>query len=163
VEQAGDPWPGTQPVLVELDRVQVLVFTLHGRELALPVEEVIEVLRMVAVTALPEAPCWVAGVINLRGRIIPVIDLRARLGMPPREPALSTPIIVVGRREAAAGLLADGAVEVLTLPSEAVEPPDRLPAPAPAVTGMARQGDRLILVLDPRRLCEGLAHPPLPG
>jgi chemotaxis signal transduction protein len=83
--------------------------------------------------------------------------------MPPREPALSTPIIVVGRREAAAGLLADGAVEVLTLPSEAVEPPDRLPAPAPAVTGMARQGDRLILVLDPRRLCEGLAHPPLPG
>jgi len=143
--------------------VQVLVFTLDGREHALHVDDVVEVLRMVAVTPLPEAPGWGAGVINLRGRIVPVVDLRARLGMAPHEPDLSAPIIVVGAGEAAAGLVADRAVEVLVLPSEAVEPPDRLRIPTPAVFGVGREGDRIILVLDSERLCEGSAYLQLPN
>jgi purine-binding chemotaxis protein CheW len=157
-ERGRDPWSGTQPALVNLDRVDVLVFTVGGHEHALPVEDVIEVVRLVAVTPLPEAPAWVAGVINMRGRIIPVIDLRTRLGLPPREPDLSTPIIVVGGSEAAAGLVADAAVEVLALPSAVVESPQRVPTPVPAVSGVARHGDRLILLLDSKRLCEGSTH-----
>lgn len=132
------------------------------REHALPVEDVIEVVRMVAVTPLPEAPPWICGVINFRGRIIPVVDLRTRLGMPPREPDLSTPIIIVGRSEAAAGLVADGAREVLALASAAVEAPHRHSSSAPAVSGMVREGDRLILLLDTQRLCDEAAHLPLP-
>jgi purine-binding chemotaxis protein CheW len=134
------------------------------RQYALPVEDVIEVVRMVAVTPLPEAPASVAGVINMRGRIVPVIDLRTRLGMSPRDPELSTPIIVVGRSEAAAGLVADGATEVLALANTAVESPHPRSAPAPAVSGMAHEGDRLILLLDPERLCEDSApFPSLDG
>lgn len=132
------------------------------REHALPVEDVIEVVRMVDITPLPEAPAWVAGVINMRGRIVPVIDLRMRLGMSPREPELSTPIIIVGRNEAAAGLIADGVSQVLALASEAVESTQPHAAPALAVTGMAHEGDRLILLLDSKRLCEDAAHLPLP-
>jgi purine-binding chemotaxis protein CheW len=147
-----------QPALVNLDRVEVLVFTVNGHEHALPVEDVVEVVRLVAVTPLPEAPAWVAGVINMRGRVIPVIDLRTRLGLPPREPDLSTPIIVVGGSEPAAGLVADAAVEVLALPSAVVESPHRVPTPVPAVSGVARHGDRLILLLDSKRLCEGSTH-----
>jgi purine-binding chemotaxis protein CheW len=157
-ERDRDPWSGAQPALVNLDRVEVLVFTVGGHDHALPVEDVIEVVRMVAVTPLPEAPAWVAGVINMRGRIIPVIDLRTRLGLPPREPDLSTPIIIVGGSEAAAGLVADAAGEVLALPSAVVESPHRVPTPVPAVSGVVRQGDRLILLLDSRRLCEGSTH-----
>ncbi len=159
-ERAGELWSGTQPVLVDVAPAQLVVFTLDGRELALHVEDVSEVLRMVAVTPLPEASGYVAGVINLRGRIVPVIDLRVRLGMAPREQDSSTPIIIVGGGEGAAGLVADGVVEVLSLPSEAVEPPSRLSAPV--VSGVAREDDRLIVVLDPDRLCEGYAHLRLP-
>jgi purine-binding chemotaxis protein CheW len=133
----------------------LLVFRVEGREHALPVKDVVEVLRMVAATPLPEAPPWVGGVINFRGRVIPLIDVRSRLGAPRREPDLSTPIIVVETNEVAAGLVVDEVVEVLALRSEAVDPPGRVTASAPAVAGVARQGDRLILVLDGERLCDG--------
>jgi purine-binding chemotaxis protein CheW len=133
-----------------------------GREHAVPVEDVIEVVRMVAVTPLPEAPPWIAGVINMRGHVIPVIDLRIRLGMSPRDPELSTPIIVVGRSEPAAGLIADGASEVLTFGSGALEAPHPRSTSAAAVSALAHQGDRLILLLDAERLCEDAAHLPLP-
>jgi purine-binding chemotaxis protein CheW len=137
--------------------MEVLVFTVASREYALPVEDVIEVVRMVAVTPLPDAPSSVTGVINMRGHVIPVIDLCARLGFPAHEPDLSAPIIVVGRSEAAAGLVADGASEVLMLCSDAVEathPSSRVQV----VSGMAHEGDRLILLLDAQRLCEEAAR-----
>jgi purine-binding chemotaxis protein CheW len=159
-ERTRDPRPGPARA-VRLDRpdaVHVLVFTVGDRHCALAVEDVIEVVRMVAVTPLPEAPAWVAGVINMRGRIVPVIDLRTRLGMPSREPDLSTPIILVGRDEAAAGLIADQAGDVLALPNAAVEPPRSDRAQAPAVSGVAREGDRLILLLDVERLCGDSVH-----
>jgi purine-binding chemotaxis protein CheW len=137
---------------------------MDGREHALPVEDVVEVLRMVAATPLPEAPPWVCGVINLRGRVIPLIDLRSRLGAPRREPDLSTPIIAVQANDVAAGLVVDEVVEVLALPREAVDSPDRVTAAAPAsaLSGVARRGDRLILVLDPQRLLEGSVDLRLP-
>jgi len=156
-ERSSDPWSGPSRA-VDLDRVEVLVLTVGDREHALPVGDVIEVVRMVDVTPLPEAPAWVAGVINMRGRIVAVIDLRMRLGMSPRKPELSTPIIVVGRSEPAAGLIADGVSEVLALASEAVEPRQPHAAPALAVSGMAHAGDRLIVLLDPKRLCDNTSH-----
>jgi len=143
----------------EHTRVQLLVVRLGGLEHAFPVEDVIEVLRMVAVTPLPEAPAWVVGVINVRGRVIPVIDLRCRLGMLPREPDLSTPIVVAASDGSATGFVADDVVEVLSLPREALQPPDRQTGPAPAVSAVARHGDRLILVLDPRRLSDHSMSP----
>jgi purine-binding chemotaxis protein CheW len=136
-------------------RVQLLVFRLDGREHALPLEHVVEVFRMLAVAPLPEAPPSVRGVMDLRGRVIPVIDLRARLGMPAREPDLSTPIVVVETGGAAAGLVTDEVVEVLALPSEAVEAIDRTAGPARVVTSLARLDGRLVLVLDTEALCSG--------
>jgi purine-binding chemotaxis protein CheW len=136
-------------------RVRLLVFRLNGREHALPLEHIVEIFRMVAVAPLPEAPPWVRGVMDLRGRVIPVIDLRVKLGMPAREPHLSTPIVVVETGGAAAGLVTDEVVEVLALPGEAVEPPDRATGPAGVVTSLARLDGRLLLVLDTEALCSG--------
>jgi purine-binding chemotaxis protein CheW len=135
--------------------LRVLTFRLDGREHGLAVGDVVEVVRMVAITPLPEGPAWVAGVLNYRGRVIPVIDLRVRLGLPRREPGLSTPLIVVDAGPRPAALLVDEADEVLALPADAVQPPDPAAAACPAVTGLARHGTRLIVLLDPARL--GLA------
>lgn len=132
----------------------LLTFRTQGHEQALPVEDVVEVLRMVAPAPLPGAPPWVSGVINLRGRVIPLIDLRSRLGAPIPEPDLSTPIIVVDAGRGTAGLVVDEVVEVLALPDDAVAVPGPETAAATAVSGVARDGNRLILVLDWGRLCE---------
>jgi purine-binding chemotaxis protein CheW len=96
----------------------------------------------------------VRGVINFRGRVIPLIDARARLGAPRREPGLSTPIVVVETDELMAGLVVDEVVEVLAVRHEALDPPGHVTAGAPALSGVARHGERLIPVLDHERICE---------
>jgi purine-binding chemotaxis protein CheW len=104
----------------------------------------------------------VGGVINFRGRVIPLIDARARLGAPRREPDLSTRIIVVQTSEWAAGLVVDEVVEVLPVRAEALDPPGKATAGAAAVSGVVSEGDRLILVLDRDRLLEGSVDLRLP-
>jgi purine-binding chemotaxis protein CheW len=129
---------------------QWVVFRLAEHEYALRLESVSEVLRMVAITPLPESPPWLAGVINLRGRVIAVTDLRLRLGLPAPAPGLNTPIIVVEAAGRQMGLIADSVVEVLTNAAEAADLPFSMPGTGPARLALAtlRAGDRLITVLD---------------
>jgi purine-binding chemotaxis protein CheW len=135
--------------------VVLVVFQIVGREHGLRVGDVVEVVRMVAATPLPQAPPWVVGVINFRGRVIPLIDVRGRIGAPAREPDLLTPIIVVQNAQVAAGLVVDEVLEVLTVRSAALDVPRGVDAMAHAVDGVARVGDRLIVVLDWERLWDG--------
>ena len=128
---------------------QWVVFRLAEHEYALRLESVSEVLRMVAITPLPEAAPWLAGVINRRGRVITVIDLRVRLGLPAPAPGLTTPIIVVEADGRQLGVIADSVVEVLTQAAEAAS----LPAGLAGQSRLARatlhaEGGRLITVLD---------------
>ena len=131
---------------------QWLIFRLQAHDYALPIGDVAEVLRMVALTPVPEAPAWLAGTANLRGRAIPVIDLRRRLGLPPEAPGLSTPIIVTHAAGRPVGLIADSVSEVITLAADAIDPPDALAGPGRAISGLAHAGERLILVLNLPRL-----------
>jgi purine-binding chemotaxis protein CheW len=142
---------------------QLLVFRLQAREYALPIELVSEVLRMVAITPVPDAPAWLPGVINLRGRVVLVMDLRARLGLPPLTPSLNTPIIVAEADGRMVGLLADAVIEVLTLPDEAIEPPAALAGSAHPISAIARAGDRLILIFDLSRLSALAVRPGYPS
>src|SRR5262249_18747318 len=87
----GDGEPGQAP---GTPRPTLVVFALADRDSPLPTEDTAEILQMVLVTPVPEVPHWVAGVINLRGRVIPVIDLRTRLGIEPKAPELNTPILI---------------------------------------------------------------------
>ena len=73
---------------------QWVIFRVESGYYALPLERVVEVLRMVSVRPVPDGPAWLAGVINLRGRVLPIMDLRARLGLPPQPVRLETRIIV---------------------------------------------------------------------
>jgi purine-binding chemotaxis protein CheW len=134
---------------------QLVVFRLDASEYALPVSVVGEVLRMVAITAVPEAPEWLPGVINLRGRVIPVIDLRTKLHLPAPKVGVNTPIIVAEHDGQTVGLVADAVSELLTVPADAIEPPNDMTATANAVEAVARAGDRLVLIFDLAQLCEG--------
>jgi purine-binding chemotaxis protein CheW len=136
-----------------------LILRLENREYAVSVLQVIEVVRMVALAPLPEAPAWVAGALNLRGKGVVVLDLRARLGLPPRPPDLDTLIVIVATSREPLALLADEVVEILELPDEALKPSDRLAGASPLFTALAEAGERLILVLDLDRLAGAAQQP----
>ena len=132
---------------------QLVVFKIEKSEYALPVGNVAEILRMVAIAPVPEAPQWLPGVINLRGRVIPVIDLRTRLRLPRQEATLNTPIIVAEHDGQMVGLVADSVTELLTVPTDSVEPPDSRVGENNSIEAVARAGDRLILIFDLARVC----------
>ena len=95
-------------------------FRLGGQRYALPLEQVERALRMVAVTPVPEALPWVPGVINLHGRVMPVVDLRQRFGRPSREPHPDDRLLVVQGPRRTAALMVDSATEVLEVPAHQV-------------------------------------------
>lgn len=133
---------------------QWLTFRLHGGEYALPVAGVVEVLRMAALARIPEAPGWLAGMLNLRGQVIPVIDLRARLGLPARPVGLETPIIVAHAGMRSVGFIADEVSGVLTLSPQALAHPDDLAGVDHPIATVARVEGRLVLLLDHERICD---------
>jgi purine-binding chemotaxis protein CheW len=137
------------------EAIQLVVFKVDKSEYALPVSNVGEILRMVAISPVPEAPHWLPGVINLRGRVIPVIDLRTRLGLPAVPVGVNTPILVTEAEGHTVGLVADAVTELLTVPLEDIAPPDELAAHGNKVESVARAGDRLILIFDLDRVCGG--------
>ncbi len=135
--QGLSPW-----IILRVDRL----------EYALHIDVIVEVIRMVAVRPLPDAYPWIAGIMNIRGRGVPVMDLRKRLGMPAM-PYMPNMIIVVIEVEGhPLGLIVDQAVEFLSIPPETIRPPDRVSGDASILSGVAHAGERLILILDPRCL-----------
>jgi purine-binding chemotaxis protein CheW len=136
-------------------RHTLVVLELDDREFALPIEDIAEILQMVLITPVPEVPSWVAGVVNLRGRVIPVIDLRTRLGIEPRPPRLNTPILIAEQGTRKLGLIADAVSDVIAIEDDALERPEEM-APAEghadAMSAIAQVGERLIVVLDLARV-----------
>jgi len=107
----------------EDDDVQLVVFKLADEMYGVHVLAVEEIIRYQEVTSIPHAPPAVEGVINLRGRIIPVLDLRKRFGLPPAERAKGTRIVVVEASGLTVGLVVDAVDEVRNLPTDTIEPP----------------------------------------
>jgi len=108
--------------------------------------------RMVAATPVPEALPWVAGVINLHGRVIPTVDLRQRFGQPTREPALADRLLVVQAQEQTMALMVDEVTEVLEVPANQVEPAPASLSQSRPLAAVIRRDEELILVLNVARL-----------
>jgi purine-binding chemotaxis protein CheW len=129
---------------------QVVGFRIGEETFGVPIALVHEIVRVPAITAVPESPDCVEGVINLRGRIVPVIDLRKRF----REPVISTHkknrILVVETEGKHIGLMVDAASEVLKIAASEVEnPPDLFTdGEVNYVTGVGKVGGRLIILID---------------
>lgn len=129
----------------------LVTFLLGSEEYGVDVRAVQEIIRVPAITAVPRAPVFIRGVINLRGRIIPVIDLKEKLGLGDTDDALRRArVLVVRLRGRLIGLLVDGASQVLKVPVSAVEaaPDEVLEVDATFIRGVAKLDKRLIILID---------------
>lgn len=135
--------------------LQLATFQLGDEEYAVNVAQVQEIVRLTAITAVPRSPAFVEGVINLRGRIVPVIDLAKRFALPPRERTKATRIIITEVGGRTIGMLVDAVTEVLRLAESAIEPAPEIlmeDARADVITGIGKLEGRLLIMLDLPRL-----------
>ncbi len=125
-------------------------FYLNDEEYALNISDVREIIRAGRWTRVPNAPAHVKGVINLRGRIIPVVDLKTRMGLGESTPTKNARILVVESGGRTLGLLADGVSQVLRLPAGGVEaaPEEVSSAERGFIRGVGKIGGRLVILLD---------------
>jgi purine-binding chemotaxis protein CheW len=136
---------------------QYLTFALDREEYGLDILRVQEIKGYPAVTPIPNAPRHVRGVMNLRGTVIPVVDLRARFGMPVVVSTQLTVIIIVVVADKIIGLVVDAVSDVVDIASDDIEPPPDMGSSVDTtfVAGLAKTGDRLTLLLDLDRLIGG--------
>lgn len=134
--------------------LQLVTFGIGEEEFGLDILKVQEIIRTVEVTKVPSAPAFVDGVINLRGRIIPIITLRKRFGLPPRQEDKNTRIIVIELPKAVVGFVVDWVSEVLRISASTVEPPPAIISGIQSdyISGVGKLQDRLLILLDLDRI-----------
>jgi len=132
------------------EMAHLVCFRLGAEEYGIDIGQVQEINRMMPITRVPRAPAFMKGVINLRGQLIPIVDLRQRFGMVPVEPTKATRIVVVEIGQNRVGLIVDGVSEVLKIPVEHVEAAPNMMADTEAgyVRGVGKSGERLIVLLE---------------
>ncbi len=137
--------------------LQLVSFRLADEEFGVDILKVQEIIRMVDMTRVPNSPEFVEGVINLRGRIIPIIALRKRFGVEPRPPDKRTRIMVVEVDRKTIGFIVDSVSEVLRIPRSTVEPTPEVVSSVNAeyFSGVGKLEDRLLILLDLNRLLTG--------
>jgi purine-binding chemotaxis protein CheW len=149
--------PAQQPRAAVEATEHLATFFLAGEEYGVEVRQVQEIRRVTEITSVPRAPEFIRGVINLRGRILPVLDLRRRLALGEVAMDRASRIVVVRIKERLLGLLVDGASQVLKVKVSQIEPPPEevLQQGGDYIRGVAKLDDRLIILVDLERL---LAH-----
>jgi purine-binding chemotaxis protein CheW len=129
---------------------QLVVFDLAQEQYGVDIAAVEGIIKMQTITAVPRAPAFVEGVTNLRGKVLPVIDLRKRFGLPPADASKDTRIVVVEIAGATVGIVVDAVSEVLRVSDEAIEPPSPFVTTVDSafLRGIAKVNDRLVILLD---------------
>jgi purine-binding chemotaxis protein CheW len=130
--------------------LQLVSFKIGEEEFGIDILKVQEINRMMQITKVPNSPEFIDGVVNLRGRIIPVIDLRTRLNMSRIEHDNRTRIIVVDLSGVTVGFIVDEVSEVLRIPKSITEPPPAMVAGIDSdyITAVGKLEDRLLILLD---------------
>lgn len=131
----------------------LVIFMLAGEEFGIDIQHVNEIIRQQEITQIPRSARDIEGVINLRGRIIPILNLRERLGLPIEADTRATRIVVVETTGHTIGMIVDGVSGVLRLPGESIEPPSKLIADLDDdfVRGVGKFEERLIILLNLER------------
>jgi purine-binding chemotaxis protein CheW len=152
--------------VTDIEERQVVVFELANEKYGTEIGSVREIIRMPTVTQMPGTPEHVRGVINLRGRVIPVVDLRARFRLPTTELTESTRVLVVDILGESIGVVVDAVTEVRRVPSGSVEAPGATTTTEESyyIDGIAKQDEHLLILLDLERAltnqgaAQGSAH-----
>lgn len=131
-----------------------VLFKVAEAEYAIAASDVLHMESFDGATRVPGAPAYVAGLMQIRRRVIPVVDLRLRFGLPATAPTLDSRVVVVQAGERAVGLLADSAREVKNIAASEFEPPPELITEQAAgyVTKVVRAGPRLLMLIDFRKV-----------
>ncbi len=136
------------PTQKKNETAQLLTFKLDNQEYALDIGNVVQVVRMVALTRPPKAPDYMEGIFNLRGEVIPVINIRQRYGLPSKPYDLDTQLLIAKTNGKILAITVDVVSEVLTLSTDTIEPPEQIGPALEYLKAVAKVGDRLILILD---------------
>jgi purine-binding chemotaxis protein CheW len=129
---------------------QMVVFELGNEFYGVDIAAVEGIIKMQAITKMPQAPAFVEGITNLRGSVVPVIDLRTRFGLPRQEASKETRIITIVMDGTKIGMVVDGVSEVLSVPDDSIEPPPPMVTTVNSafIKGIAKMTDRLVIILD---------------
>ncbi|KAA0564198.1 chemotaxis protein CheW [Rossellomorea aquimaris] len=132
-----------------LEDLKLIVFQLVDKEYAIPVDQVRSIEKLEHITRVPRTPSYVKGVINLRGVVTPIIDLRSRFDISSSEPTESTRVIIVGLEDKEVGLIVDAANDVLDVEREMIEPSPEVVGVVEAeyIGGVVKQNKRLLILL----------------
>lgn len=130
--------------------VKVIVFRLKDEEYGVEVQQVRSIEKLEHITRVPRTPKFVKGVINLRGIVTPIIDLRKRFDLEESEYSESTRIIIVAVNDLEVGLIVDAANDVIDIPVDAIEPPPEVVGGVEAayLRGVAKLDKRLLILLN---------------
>jgi purine-binding chemotaxis protein CheW len=136
--------------------LQIVGFQVGHETYGVPITALHEIVRVPEITAVPDAPEYMEGVINLRGKIVSVIDLRKRFGVKETETSRRNRILVVEFNGRLSGLIVDSASEVLKIAATEIEPPPAVlqEGGMSCVTGLGKYKGRLIMLLDTTKLLE---------
>lgn len=129
---------------------QIVVFGLSNEEYGIGIAQVQEIIRPVGITRIPGMPAFIEGVINLRGKIIPIIDLRNRFGLTKKDEDANTRVVVAGVSSQTVGLVVDSVSEVLRLANDSIDPlpPTLTDIDAEYLRGVGKMDNRLIILLE---------------
>ncbi len=129
---------------------ELITFEVQGQVFAIDIMAIREIRAWTPVTRLPQVPAHVAGVVNLRGTVLPVIDLAARLGWAPTEASPRHAIIVTQLAGKACGLIVESVSDIVTIGADALQPPPAGAGDAVVryLEGLAARGDAMVMVLD---------------
>ena len=138
---------------VEPKDVHLVTFNL-GEEYGVPIRQVQEIVRVGGITMVPNSPSYMEGVINLRGRVLPVLNLRKRLGLSDKEISNASRIVVTEVGSKIIGLLVDAVSHVIKIPAASVDPaPEEvLEVDTDYITGVGKLNDMMIILLDLEKL-----------
>lgn len=133
--------------------LQLVGFHVDGEEYGLDVLRVHEIIRVQHLTRVPNSADFIDGVMNLRGKIVPVVALRRRFGLEPKAMDKETRIVVVETKGTVLGFIVDSVSEVFRIPADKIEPPPRLgKVDREYVSGVGKLDERLLILLDIDRL-----------
>jgi purine-binding chemotaxis protein CheW len=144
----------TPPAVEEAEPSEYLAFMLAGEEYAVKVDDVLEIIRLQHITSVPRAPGFVLGITSLRGVIVPVFDIRKRLGLEEREHTRSTRILVISDEGSPHGIIVDSVTGVVRLGDEDIEPPPSVIGGVDAeyLAGVGRVSGRLLIIFNTGRV-----------
>jgi purine-binding chemotaxis protein CheW len=139
---------------IEAELNQLISFMVGEEEYGLDILRVKEVIRIREITRLPQAPSFVKGIINLRGDVIPIIDLRDKFGLEHREYTAMTRVIVVDVDGKLVGMVVDAASQVVRIPADQIEPPPPIAGGLSVeyIRGVGKLDERLIILLQIDRI-----------